>query len=149
MSTEQVDIPRSVEVVEGPVEEIRAAATRLREVAADATPGPWQVGNGTVIGLGIEQTSRGSFSYTAQLAEVFDGTTRDEENYGGHDLGSPEGDAAWIALAHPGLAEPLAGWLEEVADDAEKHARGGCGNSADEIACGWPLAVARLINGSD
>lgn len=51
-------------------------------------------------------------------------------------------------LFTPEAAEGLASWLEEIADDAEKHAKG-FGNSADEIATGWPLIVARVINGGD
>ncbi|MEV7013463.1 hypothetical protein [Streptosporangium sp. NPDC051022] len=103
------------------VEEIRTAATRLRETAERTSRAPWSTNGMWVMGA------------DSHIA-----------HFGGH---LPNRD--WVALAHPGLAEPLAAWLEEVADDAEKHARGGWGNSADEIACGWPLAVARLINGSD
>ncbi|WP_031166029.1 hypothetical protein [Streptosporangium roseum] len=103
-----------------PAEELRAAATHLREAAANATPGPWEVGNGEVIGLGIEQTGRGSFSYTAQLVQVLDDATRDEENYGGHDLGSTAADAAWIALASPALAEPLAALFDHYAAKYER-----------------------------
>jgi hypothetical protein len=43
-------------------------------------------------------------------------------------------DTAWIALAHPGLAEPLAAWLEGVANS-------GTATSA-------ALTVARAINGT-
>lgn len=57
--------------------------------------------------------------------------------------GPPEG---WIEWVHPDLRGPLAGLLEEVADEAVKHAKG-LGNSEDEIATGWPLSVARVING--
>ena len=32
-----------------------------------------------------------------------------------------EHDAAWIALASPALAEPLAAWLDQVADSAAHH----------------------------
>lgn len=114
-------------------EEIRAASTNLRTFAAHATLGMWSVGNGEVIGLDIKQTGRGSFTYGAQLARVIDDEDRDEENAGGHNLGSAEDDARWIALASPLLAEPWAAVLDEAAQrfddevkmvDAEGHGKG-------------------------
>ncbi|MEV8639336.1 hypothetical protein AB0395_47555 [Streptosporangium sp. NPDC051023] len=57
------------------------------------------------------------------------------------------GMAEHVAEWTPEVAEALAAWLEEVADEAVKHAAGGWGNHIDEVACGWPLAVARAING--
>jgi hypothetical protein len=61
-----------------PAEELRAAATMLREAAADSDSENW---------------------YNAEsLALSLDGA-----------------DVAWIALAHPGLAEPLAAWLDDAA----------------------------------
>ncbi|GII84562.1 hypothetical protein Ssi03_25520 [Sphaerisporangium siamense] len=125
-----------------PAEELRAAAARLRERAEQATPGPWSVGNDDVIGLGIEQTGRGSFTYDAQIARVLEDYERDEENYGNRELGTTEGDARWMALVHPGLAEPLAAWLESWDDvNVSEH-----GPHLDD----WrhALAVARVINGT-
>ncbi|MET8334412.1 hypothetical protein [Streptosporangium canum] len=140
-----------------PSEQLRAAAARLRETAENATPGPWQVGNGEVIGLGIEQTGRGSFSYTAQLVQVLDDATRDEENYGGHDLGSTEADAAWIALASPMLAEPLAALFDHYAAKYERLSETfghPVTKPSDRLAEGKPelhidfaLAVAHVILG--
>ncbi|MGV9779732.1 hypothetical protein [Streptosporangium sp. NPDC003464] len=127
-----------------PAEELRAAAVRLREAAANATPGPWGVGNGEVIGLGIEQTGPGSFAYTAQLARVLDDNEREEDNYGGHDLGSTEADAAWIAAMHPDLAEPLAAWLDEAARHADMNEHRAPRHRRDLT---WALAVARVILG--
>jgi hypothetical protein len=63
--------------------------------------------------------------------------------------------AASVARAghHPGdgqllqLADPVADWLEETADEAERHAQG-MGNTQDEIIHGPCLAVARVVNGA-
>ncbi|GAA0853271.1 hypothetical protein ACFQVD_26830 [Streptosporangium amethystogenes subsp. fukuiense] len=44
--------------------------------------------------------------------------------------------------------KPLAAWLEEIADEADRHAAQGMGNSVDEVACGHPLTLARQINAS-
>lgn len=43
--------------------------------------------------------------------------------------------------------EPLASWLEETADEAERHEAQGMGNAQDEVIHGPCLAVARVLNG--
>lgn len=73
-------------------------------------------------------------------------------------------DAAWIALMHPGLAEPLAAWLEEAAETVASHQAqpdyGGwpdfrwCMGCQDEECDGLQnldkaLAVARAIAGGE
>lgn len=42
----------------------------------------------------------------------------------------------------------LTAWLEQVADEAERHEAQGMGNSQDEIIYGPCLAVARVVNGA-
>jgi hypothetical protein len=76
-----------------PAETLRAAAQHVREMAQQATPGPW-VANGA--GVGTDYTDNEPDLIVA--VDAFD-----------------PNDAAWMALMHPGLAEPLAAWLESVA----------------------------------
>ena len=72
-------------------ERLRAAATRLREVAGAATPGPWEVigggeylqGPGILVGGGVGSTTATN--------------------------------AACIAMMHPPVALALAGWLDDLA----------------------------------
>jgi hypothetical protein len=130
-----------------PAEELRAAATKLRETAANATPGPWEnAENDLWIGgpvWGYQVTKDGTF------------------------IGE---DSAWIALMHPGLAEPLAEWLDSEANRRHTatahHHRGILGGYSGHCSCGdsviqpdpeipaqcgrlrKALAVARVINGS-
>lgn len=136
-------------------ETLRTAATRMREAAADTTPGNWQVGNGDTIGLDIEQTSRSSFAYGAQIAQVLDDLDRESDNEGGHELGSPEADAEWIALADPRMAGPLPDLLEAVADliDANPHLEHlhVDGEPCDDLGCRIvhaALDVARTLGGA-
>ncbi|WP_405149522.1 hypothetical protein OG589_14810 [Sphaerisporangium sp. NBC_01403] len=105
------------------VEELRAAAAKVRakaENAESASTGdlPWvPTGTGDVI------TDEQSLT-VVQDAGVF--------------------DAEWIALVHPGLAEPLALWLEAEAHMCEVRP----GNSAEGHTF-HALKVARVINGGD
>jgi hypothetical protein len=74
-------------------ETLRAAAKLLRETAAKATPGPWENAEDDLwIGGNI-------WGYVIHKEETFVGD-----------------DPAWIALAHPGLAGPLADFLEGTAE---------------------------------
>lgn len=114
----------------------------IRYRLAEATPGPWGVGNGTHIVRGLEVTGRGSFTCIQSVAEIDD---EDDRLDWGHDDEvevDPEADAQFIAHARqdipallaevdrlraelaatPGQAEPLtadvdlAGWASQVAD---------------------------------
>lgn len=72
-------------------ETLKAAAAKLRNTAEKADPGPWRPGfEGAVWGR-----------TTALVCEGFDAD-----------------DAQWIAMMHPGLAEPLAVWLIWAASQA-------------------------------
>lgn len=73
-------------------ERLRAAATRLREVAEAATPGPWFLDKGGDTGV-----------YTAPRP-----TPASEDIAWSH---SPDVEA-YIATMHPGVALALAGWLD-------------------------------------
>ncbi len=111
-----------------PADELRAAATLLRERAAKATSGPWAdlpyLGGDVYI-----KEADGSYRFIAQTAR--------------HDDAFQPDDACWIATMHPGLAEPLAAWLEVEAEIAD-------GNSDTyPLACPESLGVARVILGGE
>jgi hypothetical protein len=119
-----------------PAAVLRTAVRVLRELAAEATPAPW----GFARLPGIEerapeycQVSGGPDEdgyltrSVASWAEGDDGTRLSQE------------DGAWVAALHPGIAEPLAVWLESFANDYEL---------MDSMSA-YPLAVARVILGGD
>lgn len=123
-----------------PADELRAAATLLRETASKATPGPWTAGG------------YGSAGWTV-------GDIRGDLYIETEDSEQGKADAAWIALASPALAEPIAAALESAGNDlsgaeaaAAKLAH--LGEDFDPIEfCDEPasvraaLAVARALNG--
>jgi len=76
---------------------LRRAAARLRETAAEVTPGTWVV----------ERTNRSVWVMADRGLYVANTGTSDIDE-------SPrvQADAEWIALASPAIAEPLAAWLE-------------------------------------
>lgn len=105
-----------------PTQELRDAATKLRETAAKAMPGPWGPLDD---GDRVVAWKVGPDGFDDDFDEPMD--------HGGN--------AAWIALAHPGLAERLAAWLE-----TEAHMVGVRGLSAEGQSF-HALKVARAING--
>lgn len=119
-----------------PSDELRAAATLLRETARGATPGPW----------GVETVVKDSIGVYSYPGHQFVAT-----------LGSASGDsavrhdAAWVALANPALAEPDAELLDVIAEFAveygiHEHVDGeACGDFACRIVVA-ALATARTIN---
>ena len=128
-----------------PADVLRTAAARVRETARSATRGPWAAEESREHGFRVG-TSDG------QEWVAWTGAYDDEPD-------PSRADAAWIALMHPGLAEPLAAWLE-AADlhepvICEKHEGCkplGCQRCAEED---WPcadarraVAVARIILGT-
>lgn len=90
-----------------PAEELRAAATLIRETAKGTTPTPWRVhlryyrkSPDTLAGAEFEtplHTSGISLKYPHLLA-----------------------DTQWKALVSPDKAEPLAAWLEATADEYDR-----------------------------
>lgn len=102
-----------------PAEELRAAATELRETAKRAhyQDDRWFV------------DVAGPVASTAWLGPSHDVLT------------ATWPQAAWAALMHPKLAEPLAEWLEMEAHMAEKRGLSAEGNTFHA------LKVARAING--
>ena len=82
-----------------PVERLRAAATRLREVAGDATPGPWGAEYSKVSGhCVVDAKSTNCLDSVARATHFRDSA-----------------DAAYIAMMHPPAALALADWLDETA----------------------------------
>lgn len=81
-----------------PSETLRAAAARIRALAAKATEGPWRW-NGTDVD--VVPTTKGAYIVAAAATQE----------------GEPifDGDGAWIATMSPVVAEPLAAWLEDTA----------------------------------
>lgn len=130
------------------VETLRAAAEKLRQLAKQATPGPWE----------IEYTYGGGAPQA-----IF---RMDPEHPDDPDLSTSLGvmeenpqDNAWVATVHPGVAEPWAELLETVASheperaapDKEPYGCVRCGVSDGVGACDtWRdgLAVARVIVGA-
>lgn len=72
-----------------PADTLRAAATRLREHATTASPGPWAVNQ-----WGNVETSQ-----REEMAEVWPLQAK------------PGANAAYIAAMHPGVGQALADWL--------------------------------------
>jgi hypothetical protein len=104
-----------------PVEELRAAATLIRETASKATPG----------GRATHPSAAG----TGAVDVLANGTYIAQECTGP--------DAEWIALMSPDKAEPIAAWLERCAEDLAD-AR----HYVDEpVSCEHALTVARQILG--
>lgn len=117
--------------------ELRAAASKLRELAQLATPGPWRLG---------------SDRYHALVADrkhpdrMVGGGWEWDDAYGGclvaESLMRP--DREYFAAMHPLVGAALADLLDSLADDAEQ-------SIDDHAAYGAPprdeLVLARLING--
>jgi hypothetical protein len=133
-------------------EELRAAAKTLREVAGKATRGPW------VFFPTITREDDNEDAWTV-CRPICESGTGCEADCGANVLvtGAEDcvddyvkgDDVEWIALMHPGLAEPLAVWLDAVAGGWEKSAAISPGGSDARFAGHPALAVARVINGGD
>ncbi|WP_035796393.1 hypothetical protein [Kitasatospora mediocidica] len=99
-----------------PAEQLTAAAARVREFAAIATPGPWRP----------HDTHLGEYGHTATVL-----TDREELNATelvawlptmGHKPWNEDrnvwANSAWMALMHPAVGAALADWLD---DEARAH----------------------------
>jgi hypothetical protein len=102
-----------------PAEELRDAATRIRETHAALTA------------LAARTDIRGPMFDLTEWPELFSPESR--ENYSEVN--------AWIALANPALADPIAEWLETEAHMIQSHGLSPEGHSFHA------LRVARVING--
>lgn len=128
-----------------PATELCAAAAKLRAVAEIATGGPWEIRPGNNVSSNIAASAVEGGGWM-----VIDGGGWSEEVDGklkavvyGAALNA---DAAWITLMHPGMAEPLAKWLEDAARGYEGFAEDHGHDVAERVV--WhALAVARVVNG--
>ncbi|MFH9389825.1 hypothetical protein ACH4KV_24085 [Streptomyces albidoflavus] len=98
-----------------PADTLRAAAERLRELATNATPGPWR----------NHDTHLGQYGYTATVLSGDGNTTQlrawlptmSQEPW--DEARNAWADSAYIAAMHPGVGNALAAWLEAAARDYE------------------------------
>lgn len=102
-----------------PSETLVAAADLIRDLGANAAPGPWSL------------YDRGVCWEIPELPEMYDGLS-----------GFREVDARWIAALSPALAGPLEAWLRREAENIApiEHLLGG-GSTP-------PLDFARAVLGS-
>lgn len=85
-----------------PADEISQAAATLRETAVKATEGPWEVRPGNDVSSNVGRED----------GLIIDGGAYADSTVSVVYGAALHADAAWIALMHPGVAEPLAAWLE-------------------------------------
>jgi hypothetical protein len=142
----------TTETKQTPAEEMRAAATKLRETAKKATRGPWVYY--PTVSQDLDVYDR-SFTVSRGDCKKENNGEECEPDCGANvvktgAMGCSEDwlavdDAAWIALMHPGVAEPLARWLESSAHHAAKVTSF---REQMRIADPFAIAVARVINGT-
>lgn len=129
-----------------PGEELHAAATKLRETAKGATPGRWWAGDpiGREFGgMDFPIASDHLLSSPPYVAYV---DVSPEAMGVRSQVEDAKADATWIALVHPGLAEPLALLLEDQASMYEDFLPHGA-DMAERVV--WHgLGIARTINGT-
>ncbi|MGI5155794.1 hypothetical protein [Microbispora sp. CA-102843] len=125
------------ETPQTPAGELRAAATRLREMANGTTPGPWGVADCDLYPRWMLSAGAadGDSLYAAEVAKSYT-----ENGEDGLTVSDP--DWAWMAFANPAWAERLAALLERMADVADRAHPGYTLRSVDAA-----LAMARVING--
>ncbi|MEV0584058.1 hypothetical protein [Nonomuraea sp. NPDC050310] len=121
-------------------DELRTAAVLLRETASAAPAGPWSL-DGPRWWPGEPPECTSVITTHADRLSV---VVVDKPGPVRHPKADKAGD--WIALMDPDVAKHLAAGFEQVADEAETHEAAGWGNSADEIAEGWLLDLARSLN---
>ena len=118
-----------------PIDELHTAATKLRETASKATPGPW---------TDRSTDDTGAWPIMIVGGDDSPGDGRGEPVLIVHESVTEEivgrEDAAWIALAGPQIAEPLAEQLEETASWWDQF-------SLTPEPTNPALVLARAING--
>lgn len=128
-------------------DELREAAARLRGTSDGTTPGPWRRHD--------THLNAGGHTATVLAGDRLNDTklvawlpSHSDEPWADHPCWA---NSHWIALTHPGLAEPLASWLEEVARqydaapcDDPTGVCNGCERRDDFVTA---QSVAQVING--
>nr|WP_062336117.1 hypothetical protein [Herbidospora sakaeratensis] len=133
-----------------PAETLVAAVAKLRETAAGATRGPWvsygtpgRSEDGHAHTITRPYCNKGMYDPDAECEPDCGTTVLTTGAEGCEDDNLATGDALWICLVHPGLADPLAAWLEPwtgIAFDED---------AALPVDLQHALAVARAIVGPD
>lgn len=114
----------------------RTAAAELRELLAAVPAGHWALYEDLIVHDGSTESAILTDARPGMDALVLSG------EWWGEGLA-----AVRLLVALHAAAEPLASWLEEVADEAVRHEAQGMGNSQDEVIHGPCLATARAIKG--
>ncbi len=112
-------------------DQLKRAASLLRQIGEQSTPGPWHV----------EQTNLSNWIVDAVGVSVAD-CGLDEDV-----LPEVHADATWIALASPAIAEPLALWLESDAGLIDDMAAAGFGDDIIAARFTPALDLARIVLG--
>ncbi|WP_049568711.1 hypothetical protein [Nonomuraea sp. SBT364] len=129
-------------------EELKTAATRVREAARGTAAGPWKASPVWSPDAAVTSAvySHAHPAGTPESEVVASGQKR----YRKGGLRNPC-NAVWIALANPDLAEPLASWLEETARQYDAppcdDPTGVCNHCERRDDFVNALHVARAING--
>lgn len=122
-----------------PADELRAAATRLKKLASQATPGPWEA-----TWRGQEyQLDGNSEDDLSPVAEWTYAIVATEPAAAEQRAECDTADADYIAAMGPNVALALADWLDETA----AHLAATATPFWQEGVGRHPLAVARGING--
>jgi hypothetical protein len=119
---------------------LREAAAKLRETATKATSGPWTTSGADTVG----QWSVYDAEWQVASARAYN-HTRSIGGRRGPGYIDPDANAAWIALASPLLAEPLAVVLEALAATIDEE--GACWTGVygdDEL-----ISIAKFILGDN
>lgn len=133
-----------------PAEELRAAAEWLRKFAHGTTRGPW------VHHRTITRNDENDYAWTICRPICEQDSGECDPDCGANVLTTgaegceednvTEVDASWIALVHPGLAEPLAVWLEDGAKHYEAYVESHGRDIAERVVY-HGISVARVLNG--
>lgn len=98
-----------------PVQILRAAAAKVREMARGTTAAPWFIADCDLHPRWILGQPQPGSPYAEDVAKSYtDG--------GGDGLYVSDADWKWMAFAHPRWAEPIAALLEAAAGDIEAFA---------------------------
>ena len=121
-----------------PSAQLLAAADRIRDLAAAATPGPWRQHDGWWPGtLGVVASvlsGEGTDTEVRALLPTYEETPNSEAR-------NVRNDAAWVAALSPAVAEPLIWILEAGAQEAEAMEEQG-----EEVNPNWALLkLARVL----
>jgi hypothetical protein len=131
-----------------PADELRAAATHIREAARGAANGPWKAAPVWSPDAAVTSAVY-SYAYPTGTPES-EVVASGQKRYPKGGLRNPC-NARWIALMNPLLAEPLAAWLEETARQYDAppcdDPTGVCNGCERREDFNDALTVARAING--